>query len=408
MKRIVLIAFDCNPNGESESLEAWEMAKSLSEFYDVTVITRPYAKWDISNEINKLCLKSLKFIYVDCLKIKKKYEKSKGIFKLLILSKYVDNFFKLVHSQLLILENEKHIDVIHKITPNSYRKIINLSDFKASIKIFGPCGGAQETPKELYTFLNVFEKVQEICHKMINKMVQTSRKYKQAINSYDIIFSTNIETKKAIERICQPNKVFLMSDVGTTDVVPRHDFLPSDKLNILFIGRLMYRKGINLILDVMNECNCNATLTFVGAGKKDKYIKKYVSRHKLEDKIQTIGRIDHSKTKDFYLKSDLLFFPSFRESSGNVFIESIASGTPVLTFSFAGGYEILGKAGIFVEINNKSHKDIVSKFKMMIEQCLEDRHFLETKSVQSIKRARQFTWAKKAEEMRNFYEKYLG
>ena len=48
MKKMLIIAFDCNPYLESESLIGFNTALYFSDFYDVTVITRLQSKNDIN------------------------------------------------------------------------------------------------------------------------------------------------------------------------------------------------------------------------------------------------------------------------------------------------------------------------------------------------------------------------
>lgn len=140
MKKIIILAFDCNPYKESESLISFNTARYLSKENDVTVITKLAHKRDISDFMYKNKDINIKFIFVENQKYADKFAKTKGPFKMLYLKKYANKWFESVNAKLReLFKNEKY-DAIYRVTPNSFRVVPDLSEFNCT-KIIGPVGG---------------------------------------------------------------------------------------------------------------------------------------------------------------------------------------------------------------------------------------------------------------------------
>jgi glycosyltransferase involved in cell wall biosynthesis len=54
-----------------------------------------------------------------------------------------------------------------------------------------------------------------------------------------------------------------------------------------------------------------------------------------------LGMCTHQQLADIYPSADLFVFPSTTETFGNVTLESLASGTPVLAFNCAAAKDLL-------------------------------------------------------------------
>jgi len=104
------------------------------------------------------------------------------------------------------------------------------------------------------------------------------------------------------------------------------------KKNILFISESLsnYRKGIDLLLNVLNKEFCRENnINIYAVGKKD--IEKDYSH------INFIGRIDSfNELQKYYMASDLFILPSRQDNLPNVMVESLCSGCPVVAFNTGG------------------------------------------------------------------------
>ena len=110
---------------------------------------------------------------------------------------------------------------------------------------------------------------------------------------------------------------------------------PAD-LVLLVVGRLASEKNLDLALEAfeaMRSVNAGVRLVFVGDGPM---------RESLEQRCPTAqfaGTLSQSELARCYASADLLLFPSLTETFGNVTLEALASGLPVLAFDCAAAAE---------------------------------------------------------------------
>jgi len=112
--------------------------------------------------------------------------------------------------------------------------------------------------------------------------------------------------------------------------------LSSGKI-VLFVGRLTYQKGLNYLIDAMQEIE--ATLILIGDGElKEKLIKKS-SHLGINDKIHFVGRVSEDELPVYYSIADVFVLPSI--SGGETFavvqLEAMAFGVPVVNTSLLTG-----------------------------------------------------------------------
>lgn len=101
-----------------------------------------------------------------------------------------------------------------------------------------------------------------------------------------------------------------------------------EKFVVLFVGRLVTEKGVQLLLESVKNWDKDIGLKIIGSGPLEKKVKKLASESPNVDFIQGI---DHDNLPIYYSGSDVLIVPSIHEEGfGRVIIEALACGTPVL------------------------------------------------------------------------------
>lgn len=364
MKKIIILAFDCNPYKESESLISFNTARYLSKENDVTVITKPAHKRDISDFMYKNKDINIKFIFVENQKYAVKFAKARGPFKMVYLKKYANKWFESVNAKLRELFMNEKYDVIYRVTPNSFRVVPDLSEFNCT-KIIGPVGGGQEIPESLRCLCKGKNKVIECIHRKENNKILKSMYFIKRINDYDYIMCCNDETYDAIRNIYHKDTIKCVTDVGISNNDINTEIKKNNEcVQFLWVGRFMFRKGLDLLMDTIKELkDLNFKLTFVGDGPDFEHIKSLVDQYALNDKVIFTGRVDKSKVNDYYRKSDVFLFPSLRESGGNVLAESLANGLPVIGLNIAGAKTIVpNDCGVLINTDQDYNK-IVKEFR---------------------------------------------
>ena len=111
------------------------------------------------------------------------------------------------------------------------------------------------------------------------------------------------------------------------EVVKDYD-LPNDVPVFLFVGRLMWYKGIKIILDAIAALKYhgkNFRMVFIGKGGDETEIRKYTEEIKLGDKVIFTGAVyDRNVLAAWYCRADLLLFPSTFDTNGLVVREAAA------------------------------------------------------------------------------------
>ncbi|MBR4913908.1 MAG: glycosyltransferase [Clostridiales bacterium] len=105
------------------------------------------------------------------------------------------------------------------------------------------------------------------------------------------------------------------------------------------------RKGIDVFIELAERLDDRFKIVLVGTNDEDDKI--------LPDNIISIHRTSNQKElAEIYSSADLFFNPTREENYPTVNMESIACGTPVMTFKTGGSPEIIDdKTGVVVEDN---------------------------------------------------------
>jgi phosphatidylinositol alpha-mannosyltransferase len=126
------------------------------------------------------------------------------------------------------------------------------------------------------------------------------------------------------------------------------------KLNIVFMGRLEFRKGINYLLKAFLEVKAqmpNTRLIICGPGTKlRKRYEQWVKDQHLQDVVFT-GMVSFEDQPSYYRTADVFCAPATsRESFGMILLEAMATGRPIVATNIEGFAAVVtnGEEGILV------------------------------------------------------------
>lgn len=118
-----------------------------------------------------------------------------------------------------------------------------------------------------------------------------------------------------------------------------HWGVPHEGLAVLHVGRLAPEKNLDLALrafDAIREVRADARLIMVGDGPS----RAALARRRPE--FVWCGMKTGVELARHYASADLFLFPSLTETFGNVTLESLASGVPVVAFDYGAAREYVG------------------------------------------------------------------
>jgi hypothetical protein len=136
-------------------------------------------------------------------------------------------------------------------------------------------------------------------------------------------------------------------------------------LNILFVGRLEKRKGIEILFKsipyVVDKLS-DVIFTIVGkdtnsspvGGSYKKYLLDTLDK-KYHKNVDFIGFVTDDKLKEYYSKCTIFVAPSLYESFGLIYLEAMAWGKPVIGCSVGGVPEVIddGETGLLIPPNDE-------------------------------------------------------
>ena len=128
------------------------------------------------------------------------------------------------------------------------------------------------------------------------------------------------------------------------------DVVPGPRM--LFVGRLVYYKGLSVLIEAME--GCGGSLVIVGEGPLEGELRSLVDRKGLGGRVLFTGRVDDADLPAVYQACDLFVLPSIAktEAFGVVQIEAMAAGKPVVSTNLPTGVPWVnkdGESGLIVE-----------------------------------------------------------
>lgn len=104
---------------------------------------------------------------------------------------------------------------------------------------------------------------------------------------------------------------------------------------ILYVGRLAVSKNVPLLIQALASIAPPATLALVGSGPDETYLRQYVAARGLSDRVVFAGP-QTDLLPGFYTLARVSVLPTTAESFGQVYLESLACGTPAVGFAGDG------------------------------------------------------------------------
>ncbi|NLE04275.1 MAG: glycosyltransferase family 4 protein, partial [Crenarchaeota archaeon] len=131
--------------------------------------------------------------------------------------------------------------------------------------------------------------------------------------------------------------------------------LPHEKL-VLYVGRLVYEKGIHILINAIPKVlsKVDAKFVIVGSGYMKEQLSAIVKSMNLERKVLFLGFLDEENLIKLQICADVCVVPSLFEPFGIVALEAMAAKRPVVVSDTGGLSEIVNSdiTGVKVFPNN--------------------------------------------------------
>lgn len=167
-------------------------------------------------------------------------------------------------------------------------------------------------------------------------------------------------------------------------------YIRKNNIHFVTVGRLAKVKQIDKIIEAFNnikEILNNTTLTIVGAGHEDTYLKGLVKKYHLENNIIFVG--EQTNPYKYIKESDMLILNSSSEGFGLVIVEALLCQTPVLCTNISSAKELIDKKyGIIMQNNLEENLKNLINNRLIIDRLrnnLKDYNYDNEKIISQIK-----------------------
>jgi glycosyltransferase involved in cell wall biosynthesis len=355
--KVLLSAFAYSPILGSECGVGWHWARVLARHHDVTVLTHAWFKDDVEQALASCPQPNLKVVYfgVDPLA---------GTFTRAHLDSQV--YYAWWQWRVLplakALHRREHFDVVHHLTWGTIRYPSWLGMLGARF-IVGPLGGGERAPARFFSGLPIKQRLKEVLRDLVLWSFKVDPITQFALSRADHIFCKTRDTAELLPPHLA-RKAQVCMEIGAPAVVERPTRVARTRTRFLFAGRLIPFKGLHLAVDALAEAvrrGADVALLAVGDGPLREVILAQASRNELGDRFELRARVPQSELMQLYQEADAFLFPSLHDSSGNVVLESLSRGLPVICLDLGGpACFVNDQCGVIVASQGKTRADLVS------------------------------------------------
>jgi glycosyltransferase involved in cell wall biosynthesis len=308
-----------------------------------------------------------------------------------------------------LASGEKY-DLFHQVAPFSLRYPSPFRNFEVPY-ILGPVGGSLKVPKELET-----EVKSDSWFTKLRKFDQFRLRHDSRLRASFAKASCVIGVAPYVETILKeaslPVRRFeALSEWGVDSVVDAPAQSKNGKsLKLLHVGRVVRTKGLRDVVRAMALLKDypDIQLTSAGHGNDIDECKREAQALGVAERVIFLGRVSRQRVEQLYEESDILVFPSFRESSGGVVIEAMRWGLPIITCNYGGPANVVDNStGILIEPSDPEqfHVSIATAIKSLRDH---PELISQLGGAAITKIERNFGWDRKLQLVTQIYRSCIG
>lgn len=172
-----------------------------------------------------------------------------------------------------------------------------------------------------------------------------------------------------------------------------------NKKIILTISRLVKKNAVDDLIKAGKYLDFDFMILIIGDGPERKNLERLTKKIGLDDKVKFLGHIEHSILREYVSLADVFVRASLSEGFGNVFVEAMAVGAPVVATPVGGITDFLKdrKNALFCQTGNP--QDIAAK----IREISVDEQLRRHLASEGLKTAAAYNWGAIAQKMEKIY-----
>jgi glycosyltransferase involved in cell wall biosynthesis len=380
----LLSCFACDPHAGSEPYVGWKWAAEVYSGRRRVILTRRFHE----ASLRAVDLSDATFVYFDlpfCSGVIHHHKLIKPYYVLW-------QIFVLPYALYIALRYR--VSHVHHIT-------YNVMDFPGLLWLiprtrflWGPVGGGQVPPAALKDYYGD-RWTNQVARAWLKRSVRVNPLVRLALWKCTLVAAANTETLRRLQPLVpDKDRIHLLLETAS-DKLAAQSRVPRHPRTVIWVGRFEDRKAPGLALEVaaaVEEARPGCfRFRMLGEGPL---------RPAIEDaarsaaNVAVVGPVPFSAMLQEYACSDLLLFTSLQDTSGNVVLESLSQGIPVVALNHHGAADILaGGGGSLVEVGPRA--TVVQDFRDALITLLDD-DLAQTLSRQALDNiSTNYTWSVK-------------
>lgn len=115
---------------------------------------------------------------------------------------------------------------------------------------------------------------------------------------------------------------------------------------LIYVGSLIQRKGLDLLLPALAETSEDIRLVIVGEGQEQQALKEQITELDIVDRVTFMGYVEGEKLRELYKNSDAFILPTREDCFGLVILEAMCTSLPIISSKYADGARDLVEEGV--------------------------------------------------------------
>jgi glycosyltransferase involved in cell wall biosynthesis len=302
---------------------------------------------------------------------------------------------------------EHQIDVVHEVAPVSPRQPSMMFGLGAPV-VIGPMNGGMSYP----IGVNYLETKS---HTSFAKLARLFASLANVVIPGKLFATTlvvaNQRTRAALPKLRLGQVVELVENGVFTVKEKLPPIENKETLNVIFAGRLVDWKAVDILIDAVSLCKSSLMLTIVGDGSERAFLEDYAKKQlgtRPNIKYRFVGMAAFEEMNQHYDQADMFALPSLYECGGAVVLEAMSRGLPVIATDWGGPSDyITDGSGCLVA--PKSRDYMVTEFARIIDDLARSPSKRQEIGAAAIARVKaHFMWDVKIKQMLEIYQKAIN
>jgi len=401
--KILISAYACEPGKGSEPGVGWRWAIETAALnHEVWVITRENNQAGIIAGVAQQGKpKNLHFIYYDLPAWARWWKRGRQGVHLYYLLWQLG-----AYRCARRLHAAQKFDAVHHITFGVTRHPSFMGRLGIPF-IVGPLGGGERAPLILRKYYSLSGKFTDALRDIFNAVSKYDPWLRQMYAQASHIFLKTPQSLDWLPKIYQ-HKASCMLEIGIDQrniTIFEKSVLTNrqQSLHIVYVGRFIDIKGMDLGLRAIAKIRASGIpvrISMIGQGPAQKDWQQLSSQLKLVDAITWIPWMKQQDLLAAYQTFDLLLFPSMHDSSGNVVLEAMASGLPVVCLDLGGPAQIVNNnCGRVVSVTGLNADQVIDGIATVLTEIANSPSIANNLRTGALQRASEFSWKNVVEQV---------